>query len=591
MEVIRRNWLKIAEYISLVGAIMGAIAAIFFAAVTYAAVLLFLSLWLNLMIRYRWHQMNQEEIIHATITLENLLLDIRKAIAERVEQMKSEIAQMHQTAQNHASHEDIDNLIMAIKQLQGELSILGNSVIPIKAQLDTLINAVKHDSVSPQLIETWQTQLREILTHLKTPSREADPERESIAQAAFREIQRFYQEIADSINELKQMRAISLKDSLEGPAEFSTLTAAVTDADQETWGTPEPFEEPVTSVASLVGQFPYISESAPDQALDQAPNQTPEKNPPQATDPDTLYLSESYISEVAWTPATWSPENWVSTATHVADPKNVIPAQINPQTETSSENLPENLPESLAITQRQPTELQIPQAIPPSADLYPVSAWQKYAATDTASLTVSIFNDPFNQPLASMMADTSPHLDLSYTNLSGVSLTGANLAGATLTQANLCGADLSSADLRGADLRGADLSGANLDQADLEGANLAGANLVAVNLRTADLRGANFCEANLGGQNLSGLNLSHTNFNGANLEAANLIGANLFGSQMIAANLTHVDLTEANLEFANLREANLTGATIERTNFGTGEAQAILTKAIMADGREYEEPT
>jgi uncharacterized protein YjbI with pentapeptide repeats len=613
MEVIKRNWLKIAEYLSLAGATIAAIAAIFFEAVIYAGVLLFLSLWLNLMIRYRWHQLQQEEMIHATMTLENLLLDLRINIAERVEQMKTEIAQVHKVAENHASHEDIDNLIMAIEQVQGELSILDDSVIPVRQQLETLISKVQDYSVAPQRLEDWQIQLTEILNRLET---------RSLSQAALAEIQRFYREIAYSINELKQIKAIAptfptasttdswqselsapsepaeftdtletsetsaeFTDTLEPaePLEFSTLTAAVTNADRENWGTAEPFAEPVTS---FVGQFHHGDRfiESPLQTWQTADDPADRYHQIQPTDSDipTPHLSDRSASDLpesaAWNQA--RPQNHWGTAP--------IVSQSAPETETPSE--------SLAITQRQPnSELQIQQAIPPNnalANHPPQPIWQTYAPPDPQSFAPSGFNDGFNNgfndPLAVMMHDNTPHLDLSYTNLSGVSLTGANLAGATLTQANLSGTDLSGADLRGADLRGADLSGANLDRADLEGANLAGANLTAVDLRTADLRGANLCEANLAGQNLCGLNLCYINFNGANLEATHLIAANLAGSQLIAANLTYANLTEANLEFANLTDANLTGANIDRANFGAADRQAILTKTVMPDGTAHD---
>ncbi len=613
MELIKRNWLKIAEYLSLAGVTLAASAAIFFEAVIYAGVLLFLSLWLNLMIRYRWHQLQQEEMIHAIMTLKNLLLDLRISIAERVEQMKTEIAQVHKVAENHASHEDIDNLIMAIKQVQGELSTLDDSVIPVRQQLKTLITKLQDYSIAPQGLEDWQIQLTEILNRLETQFREAQ-ERESLSRAALAEIQRFYREIAYSINELKQIRAISptfptvsttdsLRSGLSAPSEpaeftdtlepaetlaeftdtlepaetleFSNLTATVANADQENWGTAEPFAEPVTSLGLVKGdrfsESPLQTWQTADDPADQY-----RQNQPNDSNIPTPHLSDRSASDL--------PE---SAPWHQASPQNQtapIVSQSAPETETPSE--------SLAITQGQPnSELQIQQAISPNNTLAnhpPQPIWPTYAPPDPQSLAPSGFNHGFNDPLAVMMHNNTPHLDLSYTNLSGVSLTGANLAGATLTQANLSGTDLSGADLRGADLRGADLSGASLDRADLQGANLAGANLTAVDLRTADLRGANLCAANLAGQNLCGLNLCYINFNGANLEATHLIAANLAGSQLIAANLTYANLTEANLEFANLTDANLTGANIDRANFGAADRQAILTRTVMPDGTAHD---
>ncbi len=628
MEVIKRNWLKVAEYLSLAGATLAAIAAIFFEAVIYAGVLLFLSLWLNLMIRYRWHQLQQEEMIHATMTLENLLLDLRISIVERVEQMKTEITQVHKVAENHASHEDIDNLIMAIEQVQGELNTLDDSLIPVRQQLETLITKVQDYSVASQRLEDWQRQLTETLNRLEMRFRAADPLRESLSQAILAEIQRFYREIAHSINELKQIRAITptfptasttdkpseltdtletseepaetsaeLTDTLEPaePPEFSTLTAAVTNGERENWGTAEPFAEPVTS---FVGQFHHGDRFI------ESPLETWQTADEPADPYDQIQPTESDIPTPIPTPhlsdrsASDLPESATRNQAKPQEHSGTAPivSQTVPETETPSE--------SLAITQRQPdSELQIqqamPQAIPPSnafsnalANHPPQPIWQTHAPPDPQSFAPTGFSggfsDQFNDPLAVMMHNSTPHLDLSYTNLSGVSLTGANLAGATLTQANLSGTDLSGADLRGADLRGADLSGANLDGADLEGANLAGANLTAVDLRTADLRGANLCEANLAGQNLCGLNLSGINFNGANLEATHLIAANLAGSQLIAANLTYANLTAANLELANLTDANLTGANLDRTNFGAADRQGILTRTVMPDGTKHD---
>ncbi len=132
------DWLEIAEYLSLVGAVVGSVAAVVSQQVIYAAVPLSLSLLLNLFNRYRWEQVSRQSIAGLMNQLDQKLASVKTLTEGRVDALREDIAQLNQEAQKIQGSQDIKGIIAAMLQLQGQILTLEQSVQAIAAQLEYL---------------------------------------------------------------------------------------------------------------------------------------------------------------------------------------------------------------------------------------------------------------------------------------------------------------------------------------------------------------------------------------------------------------------------------------------------------------------
>ncbi|HIK27128.1 MAG: hypothetical protein N3E45_07005 [Oscillatoriaceae bacterium SKW80] len=138
MKANNLDGLEIAEYLSLIGAVVGSVAAVISQQVIYAAVPLSLSLLLNLFNRYRWEQVSRQSLASLISQLDQKLASVKNLTEERVDALREDIAHLNQEAQKIQGSQDIKGIIAAMLQLQGQILTLEQSVQAIAAQLEYL---------------------------------------------------------------------------------------------------------------------------------------------------------------------------------------------------------------------------------------------------------------------------------------------------------------------------------------------------------------------------------------------------------------------------------------------------------------------
>lgn len=454
-----RDWLKIVEYISLAGAVAGSLAALAFSQIIYAGVLLFLSLWLNLINRQRLHELNQERIVSAIALLDNRLGEIHCAIANQFENLTGGIARLNENAEKNQTQQYMEGLILAMEKLQGNLSALDRSVAPLKEQLDALRYEVNNQSLSLRQLESLHQALAELMRQI---------EERSLPPEALAEVVNLRLEIANWLLDIKQQ----IQNLAEKTAE---KTAEDTAEDTE-----QP--ERATSDYPLAAGYQKSSlESVSETLGDRTAELGAEKAIPEgrAENRPLMLQGREAIGQYSEGAANFTGVNLVRANL----------SELAPQLDFTRANL-------MGVSL---TEADLSGAALAGANL---------SGTDLSGADLS-------------GADLRM-ANLTGANLDRVNLEAANLEGAYLNQVNLTTAFLRNANLRGANLAGLNLSGTNFSALNLSGANLEGANLRSTDLSLAQLSGANLTAVDFNGANLEGANLTHANLSGANLKGAYL---------------------------------------------------------------------
>lgn len=146
MKVNNLDWLEIAEYLSLVGAVVGSLAAVVLQQIIYAAVPLSLTLLLNLFNRHRTEQLSRQNLSILMTQLDGKLTSLKTLMEWRVDALKTDIAHLNQEAQNIQGNSDLKGNVTAMQQLQGQIVALEQSVAAIAIQLDNLTQVVNLQS-------------------------------------------------------------------------------------------------------------------------------------------------------------------------------------------------------------------------------------------------------------------------------------------------------------------------------------------------------------------------------------------------------------------------------------------------------------
>ena len=465
-----RDWLKIVEYISLAGAVAGTLAALAFSQLVYAGVLLFLSLWLNLINRQRLHELNQERIVSAIAGIDSRLGEIQSAIANQFENLTGGIARLNENAENNQTQQYMEGLVLAMEKLQGHLSALDRSVAPLKEQLDALRYEVNNQSLSLRQLESLHQALGEVMRQI---------DERSLPPEALAEVVNLRLELANWLVDIKQQ--------IQNIAAQQTENIAEDNAEQVA----EPAEpaEPVTEQTDLQATLSSEYSLASGESSLESVSEIAE------------YLSTNLGVEKA---ISESPEN---------QPLLLQGGQAIGQYPQGAGNLT-----GVNLVRNNISELA-PQLDFTRANLMGVSLTEadlSGAALAGANLSGTDLSG------ADLSGADLRMANLTGANLDRVNLEAANLEGAYLNQVNLRTAFLRNVNLRGANLAGLNLSGVNFAALNLAGANLEGANLCSTDLSLAQLSGANLTAADFNGANLEGANLSRANLSGANLNGAYL---------------------------------------------------------------------
>lgn len=134
-----RNFLEIAEYLSVAAAIVGLIAATIFAQSIYAALPIVLSLLLNLINRNR---LERQTRVTATSTIDRLNQH-RASVEQLIEQLKATITSLaatNPTIENDSKNveigENLQSIVSAIKHLRQRENILEQTIKLVQAELE-----------------------------------------------------------------------------------------------------------------------------------------------------------------------------------------------------------------------------------------------------------------------------------------------------------------------------------------------------------------------------------------------------------------------------------------------------------------------
>ena len=474
MQTKNLDWLKIGEYVSLAGAVAGSVAAVAFGQIVYPAVLLFLSLWLNLINRHREEAINQQRILKAIIQLDHSLGDISQSLTSQVGDFSAKIGEIQENTKSDALAAAfgtsisslLDSPLAVVEKLQQQMSAVAQTIAPVPHQLETLKDELSHQSEFLENLDSLQQTIAELNRKLED-STFFPPQTNA--------------EISNSRGEMPWMgQDLAQANALRHPISIAPVEEPI----PAQWQNSAP---PTPSTVDYSAQFaPTWSDHPEDQPYTKV-EITPELQ--QTTPPfypqDPLEREELWqeyqpspqdfapqISQVMWQPATPSPQN--------------IPSQSS----------------NLDLSQANLRSVNLTQANLAGAML----AGSDLSGTDLSGA------------------------DLSRADLSEANLEGANLDRANLEGANLEGAFLTQVNLSGAQLRGANLSRANLAGANLSSANLSYMNLSAANLSQSILAASDLTESHLVSANLSYANLSYANLEAANLTYADLTGADLTGA-------------------------------------------------------------
>lgn len=443
------DWLNtIAEGVSLTGSVVGSIAAIVFGKLNYGGVVLFLSLWLNLVNRQRLHLIYQQRIRNSIAQLDRSLGEIQTAIGQHVSHVAAEIAELNDTVVETQPTQQLEKLISPIEKSERDLHSLDRSVTQIGSQIETLIQQLRDSLPKETTAETTGS----LLT------------------------------LPNAIAQLSQQMA--------------QLERAIAENKGELAPTPIPVP-PVPLVSNVWGVASAEIQPSPPPPPERS--QTPPTgfsswgNPYHADNPGTDTTPQAFPDNQAYT---------------VAPPPQLPPhfqqaRAIGPSGELAMAIATETSPQ-IDLRGAILTGCSLTQANFAGADLTDANLSQ-------ADLSGADLREA-NLMGANLSAANLHEADLDGANLTGADLTRVNLRTTLLRNVYLSGANLAGADLSEFDLSALNLTAANLVSANLSHTNLRDAQLIGANLADADLRDANLERANLTHANFTGANLAGANF-------------------------------------------------------------------------------
>lgn len=448
MQPNNEGWIKIAEYISLAGSVAGLVAALVLGRLSYAAVVLFLSAWLNLVYRHRLHLITQQRLSNAITEVDQSIDEFQVTIANRVGELSEEISHLNENLLEKPEKEQMERLLSPILNLEQQLMVLDAALAQISKHLEPPIE-----------------ELRDTLT---ATDRDL-PEKATTAGSS-----RLPQEIAQLSEQISHLGEAIEK--LEPRREGSEIV---------------PVPPQVPMVPSAWG-VPAVSEPNPNlPVLDAAP-----VSYASATSPTPLPTWGNPYDKLD--PETGSPQAFPANQALTLRGDAAIAYSGYPNPAIGSEpasniDLRGAILIGCSLTQANFAGGDLQEANLSQADLR--GADLREANLVGANLSGANLNEA----------------DLDGANLAGADLRGVNLrntlfrnvylSGANLSGSDLSGLDLSALNLNSATLMETNLSSANLQQTQLIGANLAGANLAGANLESANLSHANLTNANLIGAN------------------------------------------------------------------------------------------
>ncbi|MCT7982442.1 pentapeptide repeat-containing protein [Laspinema sp. A4] len=448
MQPNNEGWIKIAEYISLAGSVAGLVAALVLGRLSYAAVVLFLSAWLNLVYRHRLHLITQQRLSNAITEVDQSIDEFQVAIANRVGELSEEISHLNENLLDKPEKEQIERLLSPILNLEQQLMVLDAALAQISKHLEPPIE-----------------ELRDTLTATEADS----PEKATTVGSS-----RLPEEIAQLSEQISHLGEAIEK--LEPRREGSEIV-------------PVPPQMPI--VPNVWG-VPAVSEANPNlPMIDASP-----VSYASATSPTPLPTWGNPYDKL--NPETGSPQAFPANQALTVSSQPAIAYSGYPNPAIGGEpasniDLRGAILIGCSLTQANFAGGDLQEANLSQADLR--GADLREANLAGANLSGANLNEA----------------DLDGANLAGADLRGVNLrntlfrnvylSGANLSGSDLSGLDLSALNLNSATLMETNLSSANLQQTQLIGANLAGANLAGANLESANLTHANLTNANLIGAN------------------------------------------------------------------------------------------
>ncbi|MGL5196300.1 MAG: hypothetical protein ACRC8Y_22150, partial [Chroococcales cyanobacterium] len=191
MQPNNEGWIKIAEYISLAGSVAGLVAALVLGRLSYAAVVLFLSAWLNLVYRHRLHLITQQRLSNAITEVDQSIDEFQVAIANRVGELSEEISHLNENILEKPEKEQIERLISPILNLEQQLMVLDAALSQIAKHLEPPIEELrdpltgiegnlseKATTVGSSRLPEEIAQLSEHISHLGEAIEKLEPRRE-----------------------------------------------------------------------------------------------------------------------------------------------------------------------------------------------------------------------------------------------------------------------------------------------------------------------------------------------------------------------------------------------------------------------------
>jgi methyl-accepting chemotaxis protein len=180
MKINNFNWLEIAEYLSLSGAVMGSVATVVSQQVIYAAIPLSLSLVLNLFNRHRWEQLTRIRLTVAVTQLDQKLSSIKNLVDRRVEDLRTDIAQLNEEALKIQANQEADTLNATVLKLQQQIAAIEQSLESMSVQLEELTEVTQKQpltSVEERPVPPSPVRFEEISPTYE-PRREPQPQPE-----------------------------------------------------------------------------------------------------------------------------------------------------------------------------------------------------------------------------------------------------------------------------------------------------------------------------------------------------------------------------------------------------------------------------
>jgi chromosome segregation ATPase len=159
-----RNWLIVAEYISIAGSLLGSAVAVVSQQAIYGLAPVSLSLVLNAVNRHRLEQLTQQ----------------RSAASSQVQQLKSAIdslslanAKLKQDVQNVVPKQELTSIVSKVEELNQQQKGLRLSLVPLQSRLDDLIEQFNKRPELEQIesLAAVITALKQCIDELPQPER------------------------------------------------------------------------------------------------------------------------------------------------------------------------------------------------------------------------------------------------------------------------------------------------------------------------------------------------------------------------------------------------------------------------------------